>query len=33
VTGVKDRAAYLRKLGERWSALAVAGVPAAEARF
>ena len=33
VTGVKDRAAYLRKLGERWTALAVAGVPAAEARF
>jgi glutaconate CoA-transferase, subunit A len=33
VGGVKDRAAYLRKLGERWRALAIAGVPAAEARF
>lgn len=33
VTGVKDRAAYLRKLGERWSRLAIVGVPAAEARF
>jgi glutaconate CoA-transferase subunit A len=33
VTGVSDRAAYLRKLGVRWSDLAVTGVPAAEARF
>jgi glutaconate CoA-transferase subunit A len=33
VTGVKDRAAYLRKLGPRWPALASAGVPAAAARF
>jgi glutaconate CoA-transferase subunit A len=33
VTGVSDRAEYLRKLGERWLALRVAGTPAAEARF
>lgn len=28
VIGVKDRAAYLRKLGERWAALQSAGAPA-----
>lgn len=33
VTGVPDRAAYLAKLGERWSGLQEAGTPAAEARF
>ena len=33
VTGVPDRAAYLAKLGARWSKLREAGVPAAEARF
>lgn len=33
VTGVADRAAYLRKLGDRWTALAAPGVPAAEATF
>jgi glutaconate CoA-transferase subunit A len=33
VTGVKDRAAYLDKLGARWTALQAAGKPAAEARF
>ena len=33
VTGVADRAAYLRKLGPRWSALREEGVAAAAARF
>ncbi len=33
VTGVPDHAAYLAKLGERWTALRETGVPAAEARF
>ena len=33
VTGVADRAAYLRKLGPRWQALRERGTPAAEARF
>ena len=33
VTGVPDRAAYLRKLNGRWAALAAPGEPAAEARF
>ncbi|MGH2500629.1 MAG: CoA transferase subunit A [Candidatus Limnocylindria bacterium] len=33
VTGVADRAAYLRKLGGRWTALREDGRPAAEARF
>jgi len=33
VTGLLDRAAYLAKLGDRWSALRETGVPAAEVRF
>lgn len=33
VSGVNDRAAYLRRLGERWTALQTPGTPAAEARF
>ena len=33
VTGVRDRTAYLRKLGPRWEALRESGTPAAEARF
>jgi glutaconate CoA-transferase subunit A len=33
VTDVKDRAAYLRKLGERWTALQARGTPAAETRL
>ena len=33
VTGVPDRASYLRKLGPRWSALAAHGVPAAPVMF
>ena len=33
VTSLPDRAAYLAKLGDRWSALREIGVPAAEARF
>lgn len=33
VTGVPDRAAYLRKLGPRWEALRERGASAAEARF
>jgi glutaconate CoA-transferase subunit A len=33
VTGVPDRAAYLRKLGSRWTALREEGVPAAPAVF
>ncbi len=33
VFGLEDRAAYLRKLGARWSALAQRGAAAAEARY
>ncbi len=33
VTGVEDRAAYLRRLGARWTKLRETGAPAAEARF
>ncbi len=33
VTGVPDRASYLRKLGPRWSALAARGLPAAPVMF
>lgn len=33
IFGVSDRAAYLRKLGPRWPALAMTGAAAAEARF
>jgi len=33
VIDLKDRAAYLRKLGKRWTALQTVGKPAAEARF
>jgi glutaconate CoA-transferase, subunit A len=33
VTGVPDHAAYLAKLGPRWTALRETGEPAAEARF
>ncbi len=33
VSGVPDRAAYLRKLGKRWDELQERGTPAAEARF
>ena len=33
ITGVADRAAYLRKLGPRWTALAARGVPAAPVAF
>ena len=33
VTGVDDRAAYLRKLGPRWNALRDEGTPAAEVRY
>lgn len=33
VTGVPDHAAYLAKLGARWTALRETGEPAAEARF
>jgi len=33
VTGLPDRKAYLRKLGSRWSALAVSGVPASPVQF
>ena len=33
VIDLKDRAAYLHKLGERWTALQTVGKPAAEVRF
>ncbi len=33
VSGLPDRAAYLRKLGDRWERLRYRGEPAAEARF